>query len=427
MNLAINTLLLISSLAWAQEPVRLHTDLGNKGDVWVGQRTSLYVTVLMMERPSASPRFTLPEVEGALFRQAPGSPVVGSQRVDGAELTTQRFELMLFPQRAGTIAIPAVEVRVRLAGELHELTSDALQLTCKLPAGVEPGTPLITTTSLDIRQSWSPEPARMTVGDAFRRTITIRADDVMAIAIPPAPVPRPQGLAAYEGEPALDDKIQRGALNSTRTDEVTYVCTSVGTFELPELVYRWWDPSTQMLREKRLPGVQFEVAPDPAAVNASNAFAGADHERSTAPVWVAMLAGICALAGLLARKQLAARWNAWRAQRQASEPAHFARFQRAARASDPVRAWSTLTDWMDCAAPASNAWVALEFAQRHGTAGFAHDVEGLQLTLVASNRAWNANALRKSAEQTRRAMFGGSRARRSALPALNGPRREQAG
>ena len=65
--------LLLAGSVSAQEPVLLRTQVRPAGEVWVGARTSVYVTVLMSARPDYSPRFDLPELGNALFFRAPGS------------------------------------------------------------------------------------------------------------------------------------------------------------------------------------------------------------------------------------------------------------------------------------------------------------------------------------------------------------------
>lgn len=413
--------------AAAQElvSVELQTEVRPSADPMVGQRTSIYVTVLMSERPERSPRFTLPEVDGALFRQAPGSPLLGTELRAGHSYNSQRYELLLFPQRAGTLVVPAIEVQVELSTESTRAATQPLHITAHLPKGVAPGTVLLTTARLDVTQSWEPpldetgEP--LTVGAALRRTITIRAGDVLGVAIPPAPVASPDGLAVYPGDPVTEDKLQRGVLSSSRTDVVTYICTTPGSIELPALLYRWWNPERGVLEQRDLPGISFEVLAartgTPGRGDAAPGFATA----ATRPVvWgIALLIAVGASSLFLARKRLRGQWATLMRAREASEGACFRRLARACRAGAASHCWSTLAAWLGHPDLGQPPRALGQSAIVRAAPDLAREVDVLQRALLAADEPWSGEPLLAALREVRRCSRPHRRRIGRALPPLN--------
>ena len=387
MTLLVAALALLSSL---QEPVQLRTELRPTGEVWVGQRVSLYVTVVMAGRPDHSPRFDLPALGGAVFLQAPGSPLLGTEAIAGVEHTTQRFELLLYAQRPGELEVPPVRVRTSLAGEEHTGETGAFLLKARLPEGVDAGTALITTDELRLEQRWDPAPATSVVGQALRREVTVRTRDVLGLAVPPMPVPEIPGLAAYPADPLVEDRMSRGRLTGARTDAVTFVFAAPGTYELPALVYRWWNPETRRLERRELEGVSITVEPDPDAPAPEELVSGS----SGVGRWIAILIGaLAAGAAWLLRRRLGTRWNAWRARRAAGEAAHFRRLVLACRANDPAAAWRALVAWVGRAAPTDRAPVVGELARSLGRPELEREAEVLQRALLTQGASWSGAAL----------------------------------
>ena len=392
--------LLLATWAEAQEPVLLRTQVRPEGSVWVGQRVSLYVTVWMAERPEQSPRFDLPEVEGALLRQAPGSPLLGTERKDGATYTTQRFELLFFAQRAGLARVPPVQVRVTLGDTEHSAATAAVELDVRLPEGVAPETSLLTTRELSVTASWDPEREETIVGDAFTRTVTVRAADLLGIVVPPATPPDVAGLAIYPDEPLVDDRLQRGALSCTRTDRTTFVCTEPGTVVVPPLVYTWWNPERRRLERVELEGRTFDIQPDHAIREELDTESVEGASR-----WERFAGGAALLAlGALAwsfRLRLLHAWTAFLERRAAREPAAFRRLRRACRSQDARRIWSELLVWMNQVQASDTSLVVMQVAHVWGGGDLAAEAARLKRCLL-SGEPLDGSALLRGLARVRR-------------------------
>ena len=119
--------------------------------------------------------------------------IVSSKTIAGQTYSVQMHELFFYPQRAGEFEIPPFKVRFGVAGkpgedaiEYSEQTK-ALKIAAKMPPGAEHLSVLISATDLKVTESWNPQPAdKITVGDAFKRSITFRAPDMPGMAMGPA-------------------------------------------------------------------------------------------------------------------------------------------------------------------------------------------------------------------------------------------------
>jgi hypothetical protein len=252
-----------------QDTARVRTQLEMKGDVWVGQGTTLVVELFSPGFFAGSPTFYLPRVPGVLILQPNQRPVLSSQTVDGASYAIQRYELTIFAQRSGLVTVPSFEVRFSTregaAAPLeHRLRTDAISLEVKLPPAAEGLATLISARDLKATEIWQPEPGPAKAGDAFTRTITFSAPDIPAMAFPPFTAPEVAGLGVYPKAPRLLDQSERGVMRGERQDIITYVCQRPGRFVVPAARFTWWDLDHHQLQKVNFPACTFEVAANPA-------------------------------------------------------------------------------------------------------------------------------------------------------------------
>jgi hypothetical protein len=265
--------------------------------------------------------------------------------IDGEDWFTQRHEFALFSQRDGTLEIPAIPIRFSsrdgFTGPVTEVDakSEALTLNIQRPPGSEDIGFLITTDSLEITETWDPEPASAEVGSVFKRTITQRAAEMTGMALAPAPTRAPEGTRLYPGRAEVTDKTERGDFLGERRETITYLIEKTGTITLPEITFNWWNPTTKTIESKTLPAVTFDV-PAPPAVAASSS-------STITLIWPWLLA--IALIAITAwqRKNLAAQaLQAWKA----LNPPHRVaarKLLRACRANDAAQASAAWSAWID--------------------------------------------------------------------------------
>lgn len=377
--------------------VRLSTD--GEAVAWAGQQVTMNLDLLTTGFSFSDQHFLLPEVSGGFLMQTDSTTIKLTESRDGETWQVLRYPIVLFPQRRGRLTVPSFEVRFRArAGFGHEprlftFRTEPLHLTVKWPPGAEESSLLITTRSFDLRAAWTPAPAGdepLTVlpGDAVTLRVTQTAVDVSGMVLPGLPVPSVPGMAAYSEAPVVSDRASRGALTGSRTDAVTWVFERPGRYDVPEIRYRWFDPSAAVLKELRVPGRSFVVS-ESAGTTGHDRLSGLVRSGSVAVLlWLAGGALMVGLGGL-------SWWwrKVGRGVRSSSRAQSEARLRKAAvaacRRHDPAAAYAALSCWVEgySGRPAA----LLDFARAQDAALCEH-VEGLQQALI-SRSAWNGDAL----------------------------------
>jgi BatD DUF11 like domain len=295
----------------AQE-AQMRDSISSTGDIWVGQRVTLVVELLAPGIFAGSPSFDLPDPQGILIVPPAGSPTLSSETIDGVSYTVQRHELSVFPHRAGELTIPAFTVRIHFKRQPLDkdaasaaLTTAPIKLSVQSPPGMDGRDGIISARDLTATETWKPEPASCKAGDAFIRTITWSAPDIPAMAFPPFPAGRVEGLGIYPRAPEVHDQTDRGQLRGERQDTITYVCERPGRFVIPAVRFTWFDMESKTAKVIEFPARAFAVT-GPTSAPASNVAAGSSGFGSRHKV--ALVIALSAGGILIAAALLLIRW-----------------------------------------------------------------------------------------------------------------------
>lgn len=331
----------------------------SEGSTWVGQELQLQLELWSDGLSFGDQLFVLPEVTGGFLLQADSNTVKLSENRDGVAWQGLSYTLLFYPQREGRLEIPSFEVRYTAstgygsAPTPFQFQTSPLFVDARLPPGVDRGGLLVTTGSFELESSWTPRiagdgPVQLKVGDALSLEVTRRAEEVPGMVFAPLPVFSIDGLGVYPASPAVNDRINRGALTGNRTDAITFVCEREGSYEIPEMRFQWWDPERQTLSEKLIPAVQLTVAANPAYATVQPKARGG---TGASPDWKFITAAGVLLVLLLypARlllRRLAAGLRAWQKDREAGEPWAFQQAQKACAGTNPATAYHAITIWL---------------------------------------------------------------------------------
>lgn len=259
---------------------------------WTGQRLPFFVDLRARGSFGDAASFSLPRIPGSVVIKI-GNPVVSSEQIEGESWFVQSHEFALFSQRTGVVEIPSFEVRFGardgFVGPVKDIVAEvpAARVAIQRPPGSESNGFLITTDSLEIKETWEPAPGRVEVGAVFKRTIAQRADQLTGMALAPAPTTAPKGVRVYPASPEVSDNTERGAFIGERSETLTYLIEQPGTHTLPEIRYVWWDPESGQLRSKTLPAVVIEATAPPTSVAGTS---------TPPPPWAWLLAGMLLVA-----------------------------------------------------------------------------------------------------------------------------------
>ena len=371
---------------------------------WIGQRVILQVDVLAADAWTQITDFGRITMPGAYVLPPQDQGVRLQETIAGVNHAGQRYELFIYPQRAGELQLKAdpIEVRVRALGidadeTLHTVSLPPLTITSVAPPGAEDMEGLISTRELTAEQTWEPLHTELKVGDSIRRIVRLRAADVPGMAFPPLRFSPVEGLGVYPDEARVEDAYHRGMLSGMRTESVTYLAERAGDFNLPDITLTWWDTAGEKLRRIELPGLQLSVS----GVADASMETGGDALKERA--YFLPVAGLLSIAVvLLLRRPLAVRWRNWHQARAHSEARYFRRLRAAVRAGDPGAVYRHLMRWLDRLEYTKQAARLDDFIKRYGDEADRRVMAQLQASLNDNSRLTNRKEILMVLGKTRR-------------------------
>ena len=311
---------------------------------WQGEQVRLHIDVLAEEAWAQVNPLRLPEIPGAQVIRVETQGVRLNERINNANFTGTRYEILVFWQRSGVLTIPAQTLLVAATqwgqGETQYTTQTEEQhLEVVRPPGLTTQDHWVVTDSIVIQQSWESQEdqTEWRVGDAIRRRVTIKAESVAAMAIPPLVFVEPYGTDMYPASPRLSNKVNRGSLLAEREESVTYLFRQAGRIQLPNMEILGWNPKTQTLERHQLEGKVIDVL---AAKNSSS--------RSSFALVVFMGLGVLLIAILIwQRHTLLEIQRALQAKYRQSEHYRWRRLKQCILERDPQTASQALMLWLE--------------------------------------------------------------------------------
>jgi len=404
----------------AAEDIILRTAVSPE-DVWVGQKVVLHVDVLAKDGWAQLRKVADADVNGAYLIRLESQGTRLNETIDGDGYTGQRYQFMLFAQRDGKITVPSipVDVEIRTWGadggtRTEQMSLPSVEFGVRTPPGAEGIQGLISTGGLAADQSWDPETEDLKVGDAIKRTITLRGDDLSGMAFAPTPHDKIDDLGIYPGEPIVEDRFARGDLVGTRIETVTYVFERAGNFELPSVELTWWDTDSEELRHIVLPGLKPRITGG--SLTEPTPLQQAEQQQDKR-LWLTYLMLILAvIVGLLVfGGRAAAGWRVWRNVRSEAEAAYFKRIRLAVDSGDYDAVLRETMRWLDRINDNSEPARLDLFLRKYG------DARSQESILDQSNAGIRAflGSLTAARNRWRRAQRGVEHSR-DLLPNLNG-------
>ncbi len=305
--------------------VRPATGTGGQGEVFVHattDRTTAWVQGMVIltlrihyDIPLADARLILGDIPGALIQRLKGDRLT-VETLDGRRYKVIERRFALFPQRAGSLTIPApvLEARVPSAHSATTLDFDRLDINPLLagrgefdsfvtttrtlrvrgkplplevkrpPDGIAPG-PWLPAQRLTLEEHIDQPVTALRVGEPVTRTITLQAHGLLAEQLPPLPIIGDSRDGVYRDKPTRNNTVTADGVVGTLTQRIVHVPRRAGTtLTLPAIEIGWWDVDANAPRQSRLPAHRFEVPAQTTAATADPA-APANTPRPTTPRW----------------------------------------------------------------------------------------------------------------------------------------------
>ena len=352
--------------------------------VVVGQKTLLRIEVLAPNYMTSPPELPDFQVRNAVTRQLQ-SVNINDER-NGIGYAGVRFEFAIYPQEPGAYAVAGQKLTVRYAAEPPATREAVLALPqiafeAFIPDAAATLRPFVAASRLSAEQTLQRTSDQLKAGDAVTRTVTIKAEGLPAMLLPPQSFATIEGLALYPAQPSLEDHVdgRTDAMTSARVDSATYMLQRPGNYVLPAIDIAWWNMGSGKIERVHLDEVPLAVAANPAEPAAS-AEGGQGARLSVNGIldlvtehWMLALLALVTLGAASwfapgVFRVVAANWKRRRAAYMQSEGFFFDRLRRTARSGDASATYFALLDWL----------------QRFGPAAPDHTIQSLK---VAANDA----------------------------------------
>ncbi|MFS2156948.1 BatD family protein [Pseudomonas sp. Pseusp122] len=224
------------------------------------------------------------------------------KQINGIRHGVIEMRFGIYPQQSGQLTIPAqvfsaTQVQDSSSattttsspqpGKRVQVSSPEQTLTVKAKPGDYPAnTPWLPARSIDLSETWSPEPGHSQVGDALTRTITLKADGLSSAQLPPLPVTEIGGLRRYPDQPQLSNQNSERGLVGSREEREALVPGRPGAIDLPAVDVVWWNTLEDHLEHSSLPARALQIGINPSLV--VDAPVSSDNSGVTVigpPVW----------------------------------------------------------------------------------------------------------------------------------------------
>jgi hypothetical protein len=279
----------------AADKLRIDSWLEPIENIATGQEVRLVIEVSTPRWFAGGTRITAPEVNGVVVLRRNEFALNLSRREEGVTWVVQRWELELYPQREGDFTLPPLQLELAVndadAGIVRgELLTRPLAFSASTPAAMAGLERWLATPSLAVSQRLDHDLTGLVPGDAFTRTVEIRATHVTSMMLPEPDLDAPPGLAAYPDIPELEDRSNRGEATAIRRQSITYVVQETGQHLLPALTIDWWNTETGSREFTELSAIEVDAGTAAASLTELSV------PRWTWPVLVAaVVAGLLAL------------------------------------------------------------------------------------------------------------------------------------
>jgi len=220
--------------------------------LWVGQEATFTIEIATPRWFGGGTRIKTPSSEDLLLIQRQAFAANSTERRQGQTWVRQRWSLSLFPRRAGELTVPAITLSVAIntsdEGLVQgEIITDPFRFNAHLPAPLVGRSGWLASPMASIKFRSDKSLQNLAIGDAFKITYTLEAQDLMAMMLPPISLPAIPGLGIYPAIPQLKDNSNRGLNSASRSSEFSVVVEAAGQYTIPAQSIEWWNTAEEKL------------------------------------------------------------------------------------------------------------------------------------------------------------------------------------
>ena len=177
----------------------------------------------------------------------------------------------LFPQESGEISISPTrfEARIIANGRItgRKVFESEPKTITVLPIPAAPAeyadAAWLPARDLELSESWSREPYRLTAGEPISRDIVVSALGQLETQLPVLDVEVPDGINLYPDQPELSRRLEDGGIRGIRRDQYAMIAVGDGDVALPAVELPWFDIDSEEWRVARLPERSLSIIGEP--------------------------------------------------------------------------------------------------------------------------------------------------------------------
>ncbi len=242
----------------AQQKLEIRSWIEPEQDIVVSQRVQLKIEVSTEKWFTGGTRIGRLEIQDAMVLQHMGLATNFTRRVGVDTWSVQEWTINIFPQQEGSFEIPALPITLSISGPdnkpvIGTVTTELIRFQAIVPGELKGRTDWVATTQLDVDESFDKPLEDLKPGDALRRTVRFRAENIAAMMLPEMITKNLDGLGVYRKSPRIRDDTNRGNLVGERIETLTYIVERLGTYVLPEQTFYWWNLATGIVETVTLP------------------------------------------------------------------------------------------------------------------------------------------------------------------------------
>jgi hypothetical protein len=238
------------------------------------QSQVLYTFKLYFQSQLENPRLEIPQVKDATMVQlADGSQY--QTKVNGKDYMVVEKNIAIFPQKSGSIIVPAAFLRTMAdvgspvmrndpfyMPSLQSLTFATKTLTLnvqKIPDTFQ-GTTWLPAKNITLTETWSTPSDQWEAGNPVTRTITLTAEGLRADQLPDLTLDKIGGVNMYIDPPQRSNDLKNNVVIGTLEQKVTYIPNLTQPFTLPAVKVNWWNLQTNTNAVAKLVAQTIQVA-----------------------------------------------------------------------------------------------------------------------------------------------------------------------
>ena len=228
-------------------------------------------------------------------------PQITTKVINGRNIREIKFYYALFPQKSGTLEIPAAKfngfylTKERRSNPFDSMFNDDLFIagfgmtdvfatrnpvvltTEPILVSVKPAAPenngkwWLPATDVSLAAEFNPAQPQFKVGEAVNRTIYLKATGVAETQLPEIRFADSNGLKQYPEKPETLMKVEGGKVVSLEKIANVYIPTEAGKRHLPAITIDWFNVNTHKMEKAILPAVTIDVLPNAESAPVQNA------------------------------------------------------------------------------------------------------------------------------------------------------------